>query len=288
MSLLTDLIEEQFKIVGRGRWLSTQEHDSLVIDTEKDIFFWNSKRISGDAYVWLTKIVGLPKQEALKYIRTGVTPYTPTVTIQVGNSTQKIIPHEKLVNLFWEVGKNHRDYWYARGITDSTCDRFRLGYDEGWYLIPFFYKNHFVNFQKRRDTPEKRICSWYTGTHPYLFNSDILRIATAVIITESPTDAILLSQYGYPAVSHNGGAGYWSKDWNKEFVNQKELYIVYDNDEAGIKGAQVIAENLGIYRSKVYNFTEFPHKYDMGDWLKEHEPSSFGELLDDKARRIFE
>ena len=217
MSLLLELIENQYTITGRGKFLSTAEHDSLVINTETDTFFWNSKGIVGDAYVWLTKILGYTHKDAKDFIRLhsrdGELKVYTKITNHKGETTTV---YPKLVKLLWENGKNHREYWYKRGIFDDTCDRFLLGYDEGWYTIPFFVDNALVNFQKRRDEPEKRILPWYRGIGPVLFNSSILTVASAVVLTESPTDAIILSQYGYPAVSHNGGAEFWTQAWTQE------------------------------------------------------------------------
>jgi DNA primase len=290
MSLLLDLIKEDYTIKGRGQFLKTVEHDSLVIDTEKDIFFWNSKRISGDAYVWLTRIKGYTDKGAREYIKkhsskAGLQIYT-SITNERGETTTV---YPKLVKLLWENGKGHRDYWYKRGVNDSTCDRFQLGYFEGWYTIPIFLDGALVNFQKRRDEPEKVILPWYRGVGPVLFNSDILSMSSAVIITESPSDVLLLSQYGYPAVSHTAGAGYWSPKWTKYFTEQKEIFITYDNDEAGRFGARRVAEYLGEYRSRVFTFDSFADKYDTGDWFLEHdEPQEFGKLIDAEAKRIFE
>ena len=289
MSLLYNLIANQYTFVGRGRFLKTMEHSSLVYDTERDVFWWNSKEIVGDVYVWLTKILGYSTRDARDFIRLNSGSSELKIYTKVTNQKGEVTTvYPKLVQLLWENGKKHREYWYRRGITDITCDRFLLGYYEGWYTIPFFVENAFVNFQKRRDEPDKLIKSWYRGLSPILFNSSVLSIAKVVVITESPTDAILLSQFGYPAVSHNGGATFWNQDWNKYFVDQKEIFIVYDNDEPGEKGARGVAEALGLYRTKIYTFHGYVDKYDLGDWLQEYNPQDFGALLDEKARRAFE
>lgn len=290
MSVLLSLIEQDYTLTGHGRYLKTLEHDSLVIDTTRDLFFWNSREINGDAYVWLVKIKGMSPMEARRKLRELKT-IDNRVYVSVDTpSGEEIVVYPKLVQVFWENGKRHRDYWYARGISDQTVDRFQLGYSEGWYTIPFFIDNSFVNFQMRRDSPEKRVKSWYRGLGPMLWNRDLLKTSSSVIITESPTDAILLRQHGYPAVSHNAGAGFWISSWNKYFIDQKNIYIIYDNDEAGRLGASTVAEALGVYRCKIYTFDGYEEKYDLGMWFLDNIGSErkLGELITTEAKHNFE
>ncbi len=148
-----------------------------------------------------------------------------------------------------------------------------------------------LNFQLRRDTPDKRIKSWYSGVGPILFNSDILRMGNSVVITESPTDAMLLSQRGIPGVvSSSIGSVHWSPVWFKYFLDKRDIYIVYDNDKPGRKGASQVAKALGQNRCFVYNFEEYPEKYDLGDWLADpaNKDIQVGDFLEKKSRRIFE
>ncbi len=291
MTTLTELIEKGHTLKGSGRFLKTIEHSSLVIDTAKDIFYWNSQGIIGDVFVWLTKVEGRTESEARQILKEDIIHDHQLYVEVVSPSGKELTVYPKLVDIFHEVGKTSRTYWYDRGFTDKTIDRFYLGYNEGWYLIPFFVNGTLLNFQMRRDTPEKRIKSWYSGVGPILFNSDILRMGNSVVITESPTDAMLLSQRGIPGVvSTNGGSSYWSPAWYKFFLDKRDIYIVYDNDKPGRKGATVIAKALGQNRCFVYNFDEYPEKYDLGDWLADpkNKVTPVGDFLEEKSRRIFE
>jgi DNA primase len=290
MSALLELIGKQFNITGSGNYLRTVEHDSLVIDLEKDIFYWNSRGIVGDAYVWLTEVENLSHAEARLLLKDFDTPDHQVYVEIVTPIGTEVITYPKLVSIFWERGREHRDYWYKRGFSDATIDSFQLGYNEGWYTLPIFLDGTFMNFQIRRDEPDKRIKSWYRGVGPLIFNSDILKVSNSIIVTESPTDAILLNQHGLPAVSQNGGADFWSPTWFKYFVHQRDIYVVYDNDKAGRKGARNVARKLGQYRCWVCTFEDYPDKYDVGDWLTDpmNKDKSFGEFLERNSKRIFE
>jgi len=290
LSFLQNLIERDYKLEGDTRYLKALEHDSLVLDTYRDLFFWNSKEINGDAYIWLTKVKGKNPLEARQIIREAeIVENKVYVSIDTPRG-EELTVYPKLVEVFWESGKTHRDYWYKRGITDKTIDTYQLGYTSGWYVIPFFVDRTLNNFQMRRDLPTKRIKSWYSGVGPLLWNGDMLKHCSSVILTESPTDALLLRQFGYPAVSHNAGATYWNDSWNKLFNQQKIVYVVFDNDEPGEKGAQLVANSLGEYKCRLFTFKGYPDKYDLGDWLLDNKgnENNFGRLLLSEAKYSFE
>lgn len=47
------IISQDFTLGGRGRFLRARKHDSLVVDTQKQLYYWNSRGESGDHYNWL-------------------------------------------------------------------------------------------------------------------------------------------------------------------------------------------------------------------------------------------
>jgi DNA primase len=289
MSLLEQLIVEDFGLQGReeARWAKSDDHSSLVLDRDKDIFYWNSKHIVGDALTYLIKVRGMPFWEAKAFLK-GKN-YTETFVYTVKSEGEDVVAYPELVNLFVEAGITQRDYWYRRCLKDSIINRFQLGYHDGWYLIPFFVNGTFRDFQMRRDEPEKRIRHWYKGVDPLLLNSDILKFTDEIIITEGPVDAILLTQYNVNAIGHNAGAGYWNPNWSKHFLKQKKIYVVYDNDDAGRNGAVRVAKNLGEFRTFIYNFEGFKEKYDTGDFFKEgNSIIDYMDLVKGKATRWFQ
>lgn len=69
-------------------------------------------------------------------------------------------------------------------------------------------------------------------------------------------DAMSLHQVGIPALSVNAGAGnhQWiDNDWAR-LERFSEIYLCYDNDEAGQKGVKEVANRLGLDRCKVVTF----------------------------------
>lgn len=246
-NLLQTLIEQDFGYSGKGRWGHSAKHDSLVIDNEKRVWYWNSRGLSGSLKDYLIKVRGYSVKDAEDFIKS---------SIKIANPVLKkhkitVTPYEELEETFWRNGKTKREYWYKRLLTDDTVDRYRLGYYDGWNTVPLREDGIFLNFQIRRDDP-KRIKYYYENYtfSPVLINAEILKFVTEyVYITEGIIDAILLNQLGYPAVAQTGGNYYWNPEWNYLFGKIKDIIYIRDNDRAGIIHSKIVANNLG--QSKV-------------------------------------
>lgn len=259
------LIGKDFELVGHGRYLRADEHDSLVVDREKQLFFWNSKGVFGTALDWLIKVKGYSPEEARRMIVP-----TPMDVFKYAETTleKEVVVSEQLVESFYELGKTNREYWLnKRGYTESTIDLWRLGFTGEWYTIPFYLDGEFKNFQCRKDVPVKRIKSWYKGMGPLPFNYDYAKDKDFLVLTEGPVDAIMLMQNGIPAASHNLGAENFNPEWAGRLANVKEIIICYDNDLAGRLGAKKVGKILG-YKARIFTFEGFPDKFDVTDFFK--------------------
>jgi len=260
-TLLEKVIGLDYTITGNGdRWRKTEEHTSLVLDLKEQRWFWNSKDLQGTPLEYLVIIKGMPDKQAKDLIKDLV--YVNGVQLTFPNKNEVVVQNEKLVDVFWKNGVTDRDYWYRRGLTDKTIDTYKLGKYDGFWTLPVYMNGKFMNFQCRTDVPEKKIRPWYRGVGPLLFNSSILPFVSSVFITEGPVDAILLNQYGFPTISHTGGASGWSDTWFPYFKRQKEIFYVADNDLAGYNAVRKIAKSLGEYRVKVVAFIDYPLRHD--------------------------
>lgn len=158
-----------------------------------------------------------------------------------------------------------------------------MGFTGVWYTIPIFENGKFVNFQARKENP-KTVKHWYVGVGPHSFNFSILKLTNWIVIAEGPVDAIMLRQNDIPAVSQTGGSGYWNTDWNPLFATKKRIYVVYDNDYAGVIHANKVAYQWG-RRAKVYNFEGQLPKYDITDYFKNGgTKDDFMHLLEKESR----
>ena len=208
LSLLEKFISDDFGYSYTGKWGKASRHDSLVVNRETGDWFWNSKDLRGKVREYLLLVRNYSLEQTNELLKQDHKSESFSAS-----SDSPSTPYEKLVNYCWQEGKDKRDYWYRRGLNDSTIDRFKLGYFNEWFVLPIFLEGEFRNFQCRKDTPDKVIRPWYRGVGPLLYNADILKFVSSVFITEGPVDAIKLNQEGFTAVSHTSGATGWKQDW---------------------------------------------------------------------------
>jgi len=268
-TLIEAVVGRKFTVVrDSDRWARTKEHDSLVLNLEDGTFFWNSEGIYGGPYKWLTRVESLSHNNAVKVLEELSKRYPSNyhVQFQKGNT---VVTYPRLVDIFWENGKAFREYWYTRCLTDETIDKFRLGFFDGWFTVPVFEEYTLKNIQMRRDFPEKKITKWYSGTGVSLWGDDVLKDSNWVVFTEGLVDAILLRQYNIPSITTDAGSGGWREDFLVKFIRQELIYIVFDNDDAGRKGAKRLARKLGANRCRIITFDGFRDKYDIVDWFRD-------------------
>ena len=285
---LEDLIGRDYTVTGNGRYLKTLEHDSLVIDTDSQVFYWNSRELYGDTYIWLTKVKGIPHEQAKKYKRE-----LPSSVFDrhVEDKKDAVVVLPDLVEIFYNIGKNHREYWYdVRGYTEETVDGFRLGYSgTGWHTIPIFVEGAFRNFQCRRE--HSRIMRpWYRDMGALPFNFGILNVCSEVYLTEGPVDAIMLRQHGLPAISQTSGAGgvkVYGRNFSS-FSSISRVNIVYDNDKAGNHGSKEVAKLFG-EKATIYNLWDFDAGFDVSDFFNAgNSVDDFVKLVEEKGKKVYE
>jgi len=254
---LETVIGQDFTIIGTGRYLRTAEHDSLVIDKQKQLFYWNSRNIYGNIKDWFTKVKGCDN-----FVLTST---LNSVKVQTTKKYNKKID-ESLLESFYSFGKSNRDYWLTyRGYNHSTIDLFKLGYTGEWYVIPIILDGKLQNFQCRK---RGAVRMWYSIGDVHPFNFDSLPVTNTVFLTEGPPDAIMLEQNGLTAVSQTGGAGQitiYEKNFYR-FYDKKQIYITYDNDKAGNYGSKRLAKVFGS-KAKIYNFWDYSNGFDVSDYF---------------------
>jgi len=235
------IVRERFRLKESGvRYLRGIEHDSLVIDLETNRFYWNSIGISGDALTWLTKILGLSYSDSLIELQK----YSGLPFTNIIENLYKPSPiYPPLMKSFYELGKYYREYWYRRGFTDESIDYFKLGYTGRAFVIPIVVDKILVDFQCRiGEGDNKRVWKWSKGGSPHPFNATGKK-GNYIFMAEGPPDAIILHQLGLPVISQDCGPN-WKPAWNKHIIGYNQVYIIYDNDDAGMVGAGRTARKL--------------------------------------------
>lgn len=136
-----------------------------------------------------------------------------------------------------------KEYLNSRGISDAVIEKHRIGWNGKAIVIPVFNETGRVIFNKYRRSPKSDVGPKYTydkGAVAAIYNVENLHHAKRIVITEGELDALVLESNGYTAVSSTGGSGTFKNEWANHFSG-KDVFVCYDNDEAGIAGAIRVA-----------------------------------------------
>lgn len=144
--------------------------------------------------------------------------------------------------------QNIIEWLYARGITDTVIAANGIDWNGTHIVIPVKDVHGTILFNKYRRDPfgpsDQPKYKYQTGTTAQFFNAHKLKRweefyhkdTPLVIVCEGEMDAMRLESAGYLAVTTTGGAGTFHDEWF-ELLKGFEIYVCYDNDEAGVKGA---------------------------------------------------
>jgi 5S rRNA maturation endonuclease (ribonuclease M5) len=172
-----------------------------------------------------------------------------------------------------------------RGIERKTIIDWQIGWDGTRYMIPVRDADrHLINVRryKMNAGAQDKMLNLPGHGQAQIFRPDILRDNEEIVITEGETDCILLNQMGIPAVTHTAGAATFRAQWASLFAD-KVVWICYDVDDAGRKGAAKVEQILTTYAKAVYTM-ELPmvkKGADITDYLhlEGHGQSEFRELM---------
>ncbi len=131
-----------------------------------------------------------------------------------------------------------RTYLNERGLHDNILAENHITWDGERIVIPIFDADGHWLFNKYRRDPAHSTGAKYTydkGSHSALYGIDKLPSATRVIICEGEFDALILQANGFVGVTSTGGAGTFKQEW-LDLMRDKELFVCFDNDEAGKNG----------------------------------------------------
>lgn len=165
-----------------------------------------------------------------------------------------------------------------RGISLDTVKRYRLGLEVDrsggkWLTIPHYADGKLVNVKSRSLPPAEKTFKRVPDCKSILFNQDVIAKADEVYICEGEIDCLTLIDRGIGnAVSGTTGAGSFDPAWIDQLEKVKRIYIVYDSDTAGQKGARELARRLGYDRC--YN-VELPDGQDVNDFFKLYDLAEF-------------
>ncbi len=173
---------------------------------------------------------------------------TPSI---VPDDKKAVEAHERLVT----DSEALRYITEARGISMETVKAFKIGLqidkDGGrWLTIPHYEKGRLINIKSRSLPPVEKTFRREKGCRSILFNGNALEDhPEEIFITEGEIDALTLIDQGLKnVVGVTTGAGSFDPSWVDQLQAVKKIYLCYDPDEPGQKGAREVARRLGYDR----------------------------------------
>ena len=164
-----------------------------------------------------------------------------------------------------------KEYLENRGL---NTDYFGYGnyYGTNWVTIPVKDINGKTIFLKlRKDPLEPDTVSKYRffpyGNNSCLFGQELLSTySDYVIICEGEFDCLLLRSHGLNAITSTAGAGTFKEEWIEQIKHIKDIYICFDNDNAGLIGVKKIVKKLSKYYDNLF-IIEIPEVKDVTDYF---------------------
>ncbi len=251
------------------------ERGKFYISTDKPLYFCHHCEETGNLYQ-LSKALGLLSDPIV----------TPIIKKEYVVPTQVGLTHQALYR-----DEETKDYLKARGFTGDTVKHFGIGVEEGqgkkWLVIPHMIGGKIINCKYRSLPPAEKTFRRWEGAQSILFNCDSIR-KDRVVVCEGETDVMSISQgmgLNFPVVTSTTGAGSFAADWIDLLKDVKKVYLCFDRDEAGQKGAKDLARRLGYDRC--WNILLPEDCNDVNDLLvqkKETFLEAFNGLIGDACR----
>ena len=161
-------------------------------------------------------------------------------------------------------------YWMCYGITKDTLVKFNVYSAKYVFLrkhLVMYYNRHcpvycyvFPDNKVKVYRPLASKFRWLSNTSSDNIQGRLpwLKEEGDLIITKSMKDVMCLYELGYKAVAPQGETQHLSKSIIEDFfVKFKKIYILFDNDAAGLQGTLKLYQQLSAYfdEDKLFNIT---------------------------------
>ena len=185
-------------------------------------------------------------------------------------------PIEKMALPIVDKAQQNNDYYYNRGLTDKTIEKYRLGYLPDGHSLGTAFKYYlpvsdtFYIMRSDKDGKER----YRNAGKPELFNAKYLQDPSLtggfIFVTEGLFDALSLEELERPAISLNSNsmADTFIKavEDNRERLGCKTFVLALDNDNPGRETTAKIKAALEAMEMPHIGFDCRDYK-DINEWL---------------------
>lgn len=152
-------------------------------------------------------------------------------------------------------------YMAKRGISKETLDFCHVKQSkDGWCAFQFYDEDGKLISTKYRisHSPKKGELKWCwqkdISVHDILYGVDKIDVTKPLLVVEGCADRLAAVEAGFQntvSIPNGAESDKWI-DYNYDFLSQfDEIILWFDNDEAGKKGLEKVANRLGEYRVRV-------------------------------------
>lgn len=151
----------------------------------------------------------------------------------------------------------------------------------GMVTIPYYVAGHCVTIRGRKwplESGDHQKYKTLPGQAARLYHGEACWGTDEIAIAEGELDALVLTQLGVPAVGVPG-ANVWQDGWATYLEGKRRVWILFDPDEAGDKGAAKLIDKLGPRARRI----RLPS--DVTDWVAQgHSASELHDLMAEAGR----
>ena len=167
--------------------------------------------------------------------------------------------------------KEKMQYWYKRGVNQSTLIAMNIGWHEvrKCYVFPYFDLDGNCYFYNSVD--ENKKYRWFPqglDEAIRIFNIQDIKIASretkTLHICEGEKDLLIIKMLGYLAVAVPG-ANSFKKEYVEYFRGVKDIVICFDHDKSGEEGGAKVAHMLGSNARLMKWPQAYLDKFDIND-----------------------
>jgi len=222
---------------------------------------------AGDHFDWLMTYHGLTFAEALASLNSGAFQASPELKPVIRACSTEPPPQawqtsarevvEIAEDWLWSSqGERALTYLLRRGLSAETIHKARLGYIPGGYQqwreiaglhvpcgisIPWFAADALWAVKVRRAYGEPKYAQIAGGSSHGLYHVDALKPGGTSVFCEGEFDALLVQQEAgslVSAVTLGSATNRLTARWHAELASQRTIFVSYDQDDAGERGAQ--------------------------------------------------
>ena len=281
-NLIEDIVGAEYPLRGRGRYLRAEQHDSLIVDTHGQCYFWNSQGEQGDVITWVMHRRKCEFKAAVEWLCTqGGLPAPQWGSEDAQAASERRARYDALTiaaRHFVRLLRQSQvalDYCHGRGWTDETIQAAGLGFADGDLQA---LRGEFSMHQVDPSTPAAQAAMKIGGgmlIYPHVEAGRVAYVSAravaekrhynppvdlvgerrvycnwcyspredTVVLVEGQADAVTLGQWEIPTIALAGVSA--DQTLLKLLARHKVTYLALDQDNAGIRAAREIAEALG-------------------------------------------